>query len=69
MSDWDNTFNKSINKFIVTVRERGYGCDKVNSQQLVNGKSVLIAISEGSEYKEYYEIFYSGKDIVGKFIK
>jgi len=59
-------FDSYINKFIFKIREKKYMCDLIQQQNIPNGKAVRLFISQDGKYKEYFEIFYVGQDIIGQ---
>lgn len=67
--NWDTSFDKKVTEFIVKFRSLGYYCDLMQSQRIAGGKSVLIKISKDGVYSEHFEIFYSGRDIIGRYIE
>jgi len=62
-------FDSYVSKFIFKIRSKNYMCDLVQQQNIPNGKAVHLFISKDGVYKEYYEILYSGLDIVGRRVQ
>lgn len=66
--DWGPTFDTYIKKFVKLAREKGFHCSILEKQNIPNGKSVLITLSENGNYTEYFQIYYSGLDIAWEYV-
>lgn len=74
VDNWNITFDSHMKQFQRKMREKGMACDIIGVQQIVRngqkGKSVLLSIGELNDtYRENYEVFYCGLDIIGHPVK
>lgn len=66
--NWNQTFLEHIDKFVQGIIDKGLQCVVVGRQQHHDGLAVLLAISNGDEYKEHYQLAYSGSEIIGESV-